>query len=271
MALNAAPSDPSWVVHLRKARSSKRIGRKILFLPTLDSTNRQARDEACRGAPEGLVVIADGQSAGKGRRGRLWESPGGANLYASVVLRPSLPIEKVPQITLISGIAVARALDQVSGLPALIKWPNDIWIRGRKIAGILAEAELRGERVQFVILGIGINVNWKREDLPDALAETATSLRAEAGREFSRGEVAETVMDRLEEAYEIYRVDGFCERLRDEWNRLSGINGRRVRAEITGRGIEGRFLRLDTDGALLLLDDTGQTHRLIGGEISLRL
>lgn len=229
-----------------------------------------AQEEARKGAREGSIVIADGQSQGRGRRGRVWESPPGKNLYASVVLRPLLSTAVVSQITLIAGIAVARALHQISGLPAVIKWPNDVWIHGKKVAGILTEAEAKGDHVLFVILGIGVNVNWDRADIPDPLAQTATSLRVEANREFSRTAVAGEIFEHLEDFYLAYRKEGFSARLREEWNARSGIHNKWVRAEMNDGTIEGRVLGLDIDGALLLLDGRGKTHRLIAGEISLR-
>ncbi len=262
--------DPPWIAELRQRRSQKKIGREIHFFSSTDSTNHRAQEEARKGAPEGFIVMADGQSEGKGRRGRVWESPPGKNLYASVVLRPSLSSALVSQITLITGIAVARALNRVSGLPAVIKWPNDVWVHGKKVAGILTEAEARGDHVLFLILGIGVNVNWIRADIPGPLAQTATSLRAEANREFSRGAVAGEIFEQLEEIYGAYRKEGFSRRLREEWNERSGTPNKWAWAEMNDGMIEGRVLGLDIDGALLLLDGRGKTHRLIAGDISLR-
>ncbi len=264
-------SDPAWIAELRQNRAQKRFGQEVLFFSSIDSTNRQAKEEAKRGAPEGMVIIADGQSEGKGRKGRTWESPPGVNLYSSVILRPSLPLAAVPRITLLTGLGVARALRHVSGLCAFIKWPNDVLIGGKKIAGILAEMEAPREGGTFVILGIGVNVNWKADEFPEGLAEIASSLRPEAGREFAREEVAGAIFDHLEEVYEDFRTEGFSLRLREGWNRLSWVNEKWVRADTMDQVLEGRVLGLDTDGALLLLDRGGKTHRLIVGDISLRV
>ena len=256
---------------LRLARKGKGLGGEILFFSSIDSTNREARDQALKGAGEGLVILADRQFRGKGRRGRVWESPAGVNLYMSLVLRPAIRPDAAPQITLLVGVAVARALRLVSGLPASLKWPNDVLIYGRKIAGILAEMEIQDGKIQFVILGMGVNVNWAREEIPAGLQETATSLKAEGGRDFSREAVAQEILEPLEKEYSLFLREGFSARLREEWNQLSWMNQKWATVEMPDRRLEGKVLGLDADGALLLLDREEKTHRLVAGEISLRL
>ena len=259
-----------WIDELRELRKDKLIGREIFFLPEVDSTNRKARDLARKGAREGTVVMADFQSRGRGRLGRAWESPAGLNVYASILFRPSIPAPTAPQLTLLAGVAAARAVARTSGLDARIKWPNDIFVKGRKLAGILAEMEAEGQRARFVVLGIGINVNWRKEDFPVDLRETATSVRIESGEEVSRVEIAEGLFQELEEAYLGFLREGFSPQLREEWNRLSWINGKKV-AVIGPEGeVPGRALGLDMDGALLLVDEEGRTRRFIAGEVSLR-
>jgi BirA family biotin operon repressor/biotin-[acetyl-CoA-carboxylase] ligase len=259
-----------WIDELRILRKDKQIGREIFFLPEVDSTNRNAHDLGRKGAREGTVVMADSQSRGRGRLGRAWKSPAGLNVYASILLRPSIPALAAPQLTLLAGVAVARALARASGLDARIKWPNDIFVKGRKLAGILAELEAEVQRTRFVVLGIGINVNWSKADFPPELQETATSVRVETGREVSRVEIAEGLFQELEEAYLRFLREGFSPQLREEWNRLSWINGRRV-AVIGPEGeVPGRALGLDMDGALLLVDEEGRTRRFIAGDVSLR-
>jgi BirA family biotin operon repressor/biotin-[acetyl-CoA-carboxylase] ligase len=260
----------TWVDDLRQACKDRLIGKEILCFSKIDSTNREARDRAKGGAREGLVILADSQSRGKGRLGRSWESPPGTNLYLSIILRPPVDPSDAPQITLLAGVATARALSDVSGLKCLIKWPNDILLRGRKLAGILAEMEAEGARVGFVILGIGINVNWRREDFPADLGVKATSLRAESGKEISRAAVAAQLLRELEKEYTAFIREGFSPRLKDEWNRLSWINGKEVTLSLPEGEISGRALGLDTDGALLLLDGKGKTRRFIAGDVSLR-
>ncbi len=259
-----------WIEDLRQACRDRLIGNEILFFPEIDSTNREARDRARGGAREGTVILAESQSRGKGRLGRPWESPAGANLYLSVILKPLIPAAAAPQITLLAGVAAARALSGVSGLECLIKWPNDIFLRGKKLAGILAEMEGEGSRVGFIILGIGVNVNWRGEDFPPDLRETATSLLAESGKEISRATAAAELFRELEKEYSAFIREGFSARLREEWNGLSWINGKKVALSSPEGILSGRALGLDTDGALLLLDGKGETHRFIAGDVSLQ-
>lgn len=259
-----------WIEDLRQTCRDRLIGNEIFFFSEIDSTNREAHDRARGGAREGTVILADSQSRGKGRLGRSWESPPGANLYLSIILRPPISLSHAPQITLLAGVAAARALSGVSGLECLIKWPNDILLRGKKLAGILAEMEGEGSRVGFIILGIGVNVNWRREDFPADLGVTATSLHAESGKEISRAAAAAGLFRELEKEYTAFLREGFSARLRDEWNQLSWINGKQVTLSSPEGTLSGRALGLDTDGALLLLDGEGKTRRFIAGDVSLR-
>jgi BirA family biotin operon repressor/biotin-[acetyl-CoA-carboxylase] ligase len=264
-------SDSGWVEELRNARKGRRIGREILFFDRLDSTNRLGREYALQEAEEGLVILAESQTQGKGRRGRVWESPPGVNLYISVILRPVLPPDVAPQITLLAGVAGAKALVRASGLEARLKWPNDIFIQGKKVAGILAEMEMEGSKIRFVILGVGVNVNGGTAELSSDLQGKATSLRAEGGRKFSRARVAAELLEELENEYELFLREGFSARLREEWDRLSWINQKWVTVKAMDQEFPGRVLGLDTDGALLLVDPQGRRQRLIAGDISLRL
>jgi len=260
-----------WVEELRSARQRKLIGKEILFFPEVDSTNRQAYDRALGGAREGLVLLAEGQSRGKGRLGRVWESPPGVNLHASIILRPPVSPAVAPQIMLLAGVAGANALARASGLDSRIKWPNDIYIHGKKVAGILSEIKAEGPRIQFIILGVGVNVNWRKEEIPADLQEMATSLRAEAGREFSRALVAGEIFEELEREYALFLQEGFSPRLREEWNRLSWINRKWATITMMERKFEGQVQGLDADGALLLMDREGNTQRFIAGDVSLRI
>lgn len=261
----------NWVEDLREARKGKLIGGEILFFHQVDSTNHLAREEARRGAGEGRVVLTEFQSRGKGRMGRAWESPPGVNLYTSIILRPPIPPPMAPKITLLAGVAAANALARVSGLDARIKWPNDIFICGKKVAGILAELEGDGQRTQFVILGVGVNINWEKEEVPASLREMATSLRAEAGKEFPRALVAAELFEELEREYELFLKEGFSSRLQKEWNRLSWVNEKRATVKVMDKVFEGRVLGLDSEGALLFIDREGNTRRFIAGDVSLSL
>jgi BirA family biotin operon repressor/biotin-[acetyl-CoA-carboxylase] ligase len=262
---------PKWVRDLQDSRQGGILGREVVYFEATDSTNRQARETALRGGKEGLVVIADFQSRGKGRMGRPWSSPPGANLCFSTILRPSIPPHRAPQLTLLAGISCAQALIKATGLDVRIKWPNDIFLNGKKIAGILAEMEGNPSELLFVILGIGVNVNWAGEDIPGPLREIATSLQAEAGHEFERASIASGVLAELEKNYAFFLTEGFSENMREEWNRLSGALEKRATVSFLDKKISGKILGLDKDGALLLLDEEGKTQRFIVGDVSLRV
>jgi BirA family transcriptional regulator, biotin operon repressor / biotin---[acetyl-CoA-carboxylase] ligase len=262
---------PEFIDRLRGSRRGKFIGRQLTYLAQTDSTNLQVRRRALEGAEEGLVLLADCQSAGKGRMGREWQSPEGVNLYFSILLRPPLPPASAAQIPLLAGIAAARGISRATGLEGRIKWPNDVLLGGKKIAGILAEMEAEGGQIRFVILGIGVNVNWRRRDMPAFLRETATSLMEEGGDEFSRFRVADEIFEEFEREYTLFLREGFSAGVREEWNRLSWVNQKHVIASAVDKTWEGLALGLDEDGALLLEDEEGRIHRFIAGDVSLRL
>jgi BirA family biotin operon repressor/biotin-[acetyl-CoA-carboxylase] ligase len=260
-----------WIDELQRMRKERFIGQEIYYFQEIDSTNRKAHDQARKAAREGSVVLADLQTEGKGRRGRIWESPPGVNLYASVILRPHIPPVIAPQLTLLAGVAIAKGLARISGLDLRIKWPNDILLQGKKVAGILSEMEVEGERIRFIILGMGVNLNWRPANIPPGLREIATSLCAETGKEIPRDLAAAEIFEELEQEYKLFLREGFSPRLREEWNRLSWSRGKQVTLQLPDKEIYGRALGLDTDGALLLLDEEGRTQRFIAGDVSLRV
>ncbi len=265
IGMNRNPSD--WVEELRRARQGKLIGREILFFEQIDSTNTVVHGQALQGAPEGLVVLADAQSQGKGRRGRNWISPPGLNLYFSVLLRPPVAKEKIALLTLMAGVACAEGLRRAVDLEIKIKWPNDLLIREKKVAGILSE----GEPSQgFIVLGIGVNVNWPIAEMPQEIRETATSLYAEKGCKFSRAMIGQELLAELEKEYLLFLREGFSPRLRARWEELAAIKQRWVTIKFLDKEYEGKALGLDEEGALLIQDGQGEVRRFIAGEVSLR-
>ncbi len=256
-----------WVEELRRERQGRLIGGKILFFEQIDSTNIMARAQALNGVPEGLVVLADAQAQGKGRLSRSWVSPPGVNLYLSIVLRPELSPEKIPQLTIVAGIAAAKALQKVSGLEIKIKWPNDLFVQGKKVAGILAEQE---PLQKFVVLGIGVNINWEEAEIPPDLQATATSLYLAAGHKFSRADVAWAICENIEKEYVFFLKEGFSPRLREEWLSLSLVDQKWVIIKVKDQEFVGLALGLDENGALLLRTKEGEIKRFWAGEVSLR-
>jgi len=187
-------------VALRKALGDRLVGNRMLYFLSLPSTNDHARELAEDGWPEGTVVLAEEQVAGKGRAGRAWHSPAGVGLYFSVILKPELPAARVPLVSLMTAVAVARALRE-KGFAADIKWPNDILVGGRKVAGILADTRMRPHAPPEVVVGTGLNVNHGDDDFPPELAGRAGSLRLATGREHDRTEILTAVLLRLDEEY----------------------------------------------------------------------
>lgn len=198
----------------------------IVGYPVLDSTNDEAARLGRAGAAEGTVVVADRQRHGRGQGGRVWESPAGKNIYASVLLRPSLPPQEVQWLTLVAGIAIAEAIDSVldedsarTTVPtARIKWPNDVWLAGKKCAGILNEASVRGAQVEQVVVGFGVNVNAAAHDFSPGLRGLATSLHLVTGRSFDCTHVLHTILARFTARYADFLAHGFAP-LRGDYER----------------------------------------------------
>jgi BirA family biotin operon repressor/biotin-[acetyl-CoA-carboxylase] ligase len=240
---------------------------EIIHRDEIDSTNLLASELARKGAAEGTAVVAEAQTAGRGRLGRSWCSPAGRNLYLSLVLRPALPPAAVPQVTLMAAVSVARTIEEAGASPAGIKWPNDLQLDGRKVAGILTELEAESERVHFVVLGIGVNLNMVRGDFPRELRETATSLRIATGQAVDRRRFAGRLLSHLAQDYETFLRGGFTA-LRSEYQRHHVLSGRRV--TVGGAvSVSGVVRGVAPDGALLLETSRG-TERVLAGEVTLR-
>ncbi len=247
------------------------VGRQLEIYAEVDSTNLVAERLARRGAPEGLLVVADAQTAGRGRLGRSFFSPAGLSLYMSLLLRPDGPPDRLPEHVFAAALAVADAASEVlpSSVQIEIKWPNDVLLGGRKTCGINLPAQLEGDRVASAVLGIGINVNLRREDFPHELRPIATSLLEAAGRRFDRVALAEAVLARLEKNIDQLRRGDFPSVL-DAWQKYFRMRGERVR--IGGPGcpteIEGIVQGLDPAGALLVQSDR-TLERILAGDVTL--
>ncbi len=242
--------------------------RAVHWLAEVDSTQRVARELARARAGEGTVVIAETQHAGRGRLGRTWHSPPGVNLYCSLVLRPALAPAAVPQLALVAGVAVAVAVEETIGEPAGIKWPNDVLLRGRKVAGVLTEMEAEMERVHHVIVGIGVNLNAPATSFPRDLRQKAGSLRSVTGRPVDRAQFTARLLAALEQQYVRYLAGG-CAAVRGEWEAYSVLTGREVQVVTADGEIAGRVLGMDDDGALRVVTATGDA-RVVAGEVTLR-
>lgn len=243
---------------------TRELGRTIHHFESTDSTNRVAFELAQDGAFHGEVVIAEGQTAGKGRRGRSWASPVGKSLYCSIILRPDIPPARAPELTLVAAVAVAQTIQEAGG-EAGIKWPNDVTIGGRKVAGILTELSADVERVQFVIVGVGVNLNAAREDFPPEVAEVATSLEQERGTPVPRALFTAALFTRLEQWLDTWTEEGFGP-VRLAWKKLSTILGQEVLVRSEQKELRGVAEDLDETGALILRVG-GSTERVLAGDV----
>lgn len=255
------------VGEVRERLPASRIGRQMVCLPETASTNADAFRLAEAGAEEGAVVIADAQTGGKGRRGRVWSSPAGVNLYCSVVLRPAIMPHEAPQLTFLSAVAVARAIEGTTALKPEIKWPNDVLIGGRKVAGLLNEMSAETDGINFVILGIGVNLNMTSAQFPADIRTPATSLVLESGRPVNRSQFAAVMLGELDRLYADFLRNGFGP-VRDEWQQRCNARGREV--VVSEAGVEivrGVFHGIDCDGALLVRTPGGMIERILSGDV----
>ena len=241
---------------------TKRIGRKIHAYDATDSTMDVAHRLAAAGEPEGSVVVAEGQHKGRGRVGRSWASPKGKGIYLSVILRPQVPIAQVSRLTLVTAVAVAGAVQQRTGVKPEIKWPNDLLIGPRKLAGILTELNAELNCVRYVVVGLGLNVNSSRAHLP----ANSTSLAEEMGEPVDRIDLARTILMELDRCYEAF-LKGELESLLEEWRHFAGFLGKRIRVALSGRTLDGQAVDVDSDGALLVRTDTGIIESVSAGDV----
>ncbi len=240
---------------------TKTIGTKIVYKETLLSTMDEAVRLGISGASDGTVVCAETQSKGRGRLGREWVSVPGKGIYASLLLRPTTPLSQVAQLTLVSAVAITTALRSVSGLNILIKWPNDILVDGKKMCGILTELNAEMDRVRFVVVGFGINVNSIEVELP----ANSTSLKIETKKEFSRVLVLQEVLRSFEKWVNIFETEGFAP-VRKMWKELSWTLGKKVKFVEPAAEVVGLAFDLASDGSLLLRKDNGEVVKKNSGD-----
>ncbi|MDR3458954.1 MAG: biotin--[acetyl-CoA-carboxylase] ligase [Verrucomicrobiae bacterium] len=253
---------------LARLGKTKVVGRDIQVFEETTSTNDVVEKLARDGVKEGVVVFAESQTKGRGRLGRVWQSPTRKGLWFSVLLRPNLRPQETTQLTVISATAMRRAIKTVTGLSADIKWPNDLLIGGKKVVGILTEMSAEVDRVRYIIIGIGVDVNQGMAEFPEELRRLATSLKLETGEEVCRGELATEIMRELDRDYARICAGKFPE-VADEWEAACITMGRNVTVHTGDRKFRGRAESLDDDGALLVRTEHGHLERIIGGDVTL--
>nr|WP_294469055.1 biotin--[acetyl-CoA-carboxylase] ligase [uncultured Sellimonas sp.] len=244
------------------------MGREIRILEEADSTNLRAKAAAGEGADAGLVILAEQQTDGRGRRGRAWQSPAGENIYMTVLLRPDFEPEKAPMLTLLAACAAARAVKSPGKRQPQIKWPNDLIINGKKICGILTEMGMKGECTEYVIVGIGINCN--QTDFPEELRNRATSLKCEYGCEVCREEIVARFLEEFESLYEEFEKRKSLEFIQDEYETLLVNEGREVCVLEPGKEWTGTAAGITETGELIVKKDSGEICEISSGEVSVR-
>ena len=247
---------------------TKRIGRSIQVFQETSSTNESVERLGRDGCEEGAIVIAESQTAGRGRLGRRWEASSGKGILMSILLRPPMKPTEVTRLTVIGALAVVRALRRCVGLEAAIKWPNDVVIGHRKLAGILTEMNAEPDRVRYLVLGMGVNVNQSRDDWPDELSSIATSVHLEQGVLIDRSALATAIIEELDHDYNRV-LEGDFRSVASEWETRCSTLGKEVSVQFGKDCISGVAESIDDEGALLLRTSSGQLTRITGGDVSL--
>ncbi|MFT3836614.1 MAG: biotin--[acetyl-CoA-carboxylase] ligase [Myxococcaceae bacterium] len=245
--------------------ATKELGRTLHYEESVESTNSLAFELAQQGAFHGEIVVAEEQTKGRGRRGRGWVSPPGKNLYFSAILRPELPPARAPELTLVAAVALAETIRE-AGAEAFIKWPNDVQVDGKKVAGILTELSADTERVHFVVVGVGVNLNLDAADFPPELRELATSLSEARKQKVPRALFTAALWTRLEEWLDRHAAEGF-QPVREAWKKLSSTLGQDVLVRTERNELRGIAEDIDENGALLVKTADGKVEKVLAGDV----
>jgi BirA family transcriptional regulator, biotin operon repressor / biotin---[acetyl-CoA-carboxylase] ligase len=245
------------------------LGQNVVYEESISSTQKLAHHLAEDGAASGTLVVADEQVSGRGRLGRPWHSPKGTGIWMSLILRPELPLNKIPQLTLTTAVAIVKAIKKVAKVDCQIKWPNDILYNGKKLVGILTELQAEENRAKAVIIGIGMNVNLTSDDIPDEIKNIATSIQMLTGEPCSRAHLIQSIMKEMEILYRLYLSEGFSV-IKVMWEAYALNIGQTVIArKVNGESIKGLAKGITDDGVLLVEDQTGELHHIYSADIEL--
>lgn len=252
---------------LESIHATEWAGCEIYYFDSIDSTNTKAKELAEEGHPSGTLVVADRQTAGKGRRGRSWESPSGIGIFMTLMLKPEINPNHASMLTLVAAMATTRAIRRVTGVPAMIKWPNDIVMNGKKVCGILTEMSAQFDYINHIVIGIGINVH--NEDFPEEIAQTASSIYLESGQHIHRASLIEAFLEEFEDVYAEYLKTEDMEGLQKEYDAMLVNRGRQVRVLDPKEPFEGKAMGITKKGELIV--DTWESRKLVSsGEVSVR-
>ncbi|WP_243290038.1 biotin--[acetyl-CoA-carboxylase] ligase [Bacillus sp. FJAT-47783] len=247
---------------------TKRLGRVIHDYESVDSTQTIAQQLAGQGAKEGTIVVSDEQVGGRGRMARVWYSPKETGIWMSLILRPKISIQRTPQLTLLAAVAIVQAIEEVTGLSPSIKWPNDILLNGKKVVGILTELQAEADQVHSVIIGIGINVNQKKQHFPEQIQSIATSLAIEKGEHISRARIIQQLLMNFEKLYHQYLEHGF-KPIKLLWESYSISLNKMITARTLSGTIIGRAIGINEEGVLLLETESGKVKQIYSADIDM--
>lgn len=248
-------------------RKTKWVGTEICYFDVTDSTNTQAKSLGEGDAPNGTLVVAGKQESGRGRRGRSFESPAGTGIFMTLLLRPEIEPQNASMLTLVSALAVAKGIEHMVDLPVQIKWPNDIVINGKKVCGILTEMSAQMDYVNYIVIGIGVNVG--NEEFPEEIKDVATSIYLESGKHVNRAMLIEKIWEEFEDYYELYEKTQDLSSLVKEYDSYLVNRGQKVRVLDSKEPYEGKAMGITDRGELIV--DTWEARRLVSaGEVSVR-
>ena len=253
---------------LEYAIKTEKMGRPLYFYPETDTTNDRIRELALEGAAEGTLAVAEMQTAARGRRGRAWQAPADSGIWMSLLLRPDIPPTQASVLTLLTGIALTEALEDVTGLEVGIKWPNDIVVAGKKICGILCEMKLDGTRLDYCVAGVGVNVG--NQEFAEDIRDKATSLEEQLGGRIDREGLLQAILARFERGYEEFLHCEDLSFLREEYNAWLVNQNRQVRVLEPQGEYEGVAKGITPTGELLVECSDGQVQKVYAGEVSVR-
>ncbi|MGV8059158.1 MAG: biotin--[acetyl-CoA-carboxylase] ligase [Smithellaceae bacterium] len=253
---------------LKNKLSGKLIGHKLYYFPEIDSTNDEVFRLGGAGAPEGTVVLADSQTKGRGRMQRTWHSPAGSNIYTSLLLRPHFKPAAAPQISLVAGVAVAELLEQYCPGKIELKWPNDVLLKGKKVCGILAQMKTTADQVDFIVVGIGININIRQNQFPADICDMATSLSAETGKEISRQDLIISLYENFAKWYKELLKNGFTF-IKEKWLSLTPMIGKNVQIIHFNETVTGKAIGIDDKGSLILFTARNEKIVISAGDASI--
>lgn len=272
--ISSVKDNPINITLLKGRLGNSIFSKDIHIYESIDSTNSLAKNLGAEGAPEGTIIVAEEQSAGRGRMGRPWISPGCLNLLFSVLVRPKIHVEQVFILTMVLALASSECVEEIGNLCVMIKWPNDLFASDKKLGGMLTEFSVQDKVVDYVVLGLGLNVNWSPEEVGDSspgelMLYPATSILKETGRTISRTYLLGEILKRFEIYYRkvlLGHLDDFYKR----WNKRSMLFGKMVDVNVPDERICGKAIKIDYDGALIVLDDTGKMRRILNGDVSVK-